>query len=156
MLLWSSARVSGVPFAEALPAGASIDEFRKSVEHAVRYANIAIIEGNEASQFGIGIVSARIAEAVLRDERAVFPIGAYNAEYGVTLSLPGVVGRRGVSRILEPDMSDEERQALRASAEVLRKAVQRTSRDHHRVRARSLTWQAIPVRIFRSETACTP
>ena len=128
VLLWSTARVGGVPIAEALPPGSSIDEFRKGVEHDVRFANIAIIEGNEASQFGIGIVSARIAEAVLRDEQAVFPIGAYNAAYGVTLSLPSVVGRQGVSRILEPAMSDEERQALRASAEVLRKAVQRTSR----------------------------
>jgi L-lactate dehydrogenase len=129
VLLWSSARVSGVPIAKALPAGTSIDAFRKAVEHDVRYANIAIIEGNEASQFGIGIVSARIAEAVLRDERAVFPIGAYNAGYGVTLSLPSIVGRQGVSRILEPAMSQEERRALRESAEVLRKAVQRTARS---------------------------
>ena len=78
-------------------------------------------------QFGIGIVSARIAEAVLQDERGVFPVGAFNGKYGVTLSLPAVVGRQGVSRILEPAMSDEERQALRASAEVLRKAVARIS-----------------------------
>jgi L-lactate dehydrogenase len=127
VLLWSTARVAGAPIAEALPAGTSIDEFREGVERDVRYANIAIIEGNEASQFGIGIVSARIAEAVLRNERAVFPIGAYNAGYGVTLSLPGVVGRQGVIRILEPAMSEGERQALRASIEVLRKAVQRTS-----------------------------
>jgi L-lactate dehydrogenase len=127
VLLWSSARVSGVPIAEALQAGISIDEFRKGVEHDVRFANIAIIEGNEASQFGIGIVSARIAEAVIRNERAVFPIGAYNAAYGVTLSMPGVVGRQGVSRILEPAMSNDERQALRTSAEVLRTVVQRTS-----------------------------
>jgi L-lactate dehydrogenase len=62
---------------------------------------------------------------VLRDEEAVFPIGAYNAGHGVTLSLRGVVGRQGVSRILEPAMSDEERQALRASATVLRNATQR-------------------------------
>jgi L-lactate dehydrogenase len=127
VLLWSSVQVSGVPVADALPAGIAIAAFRESVERDVRYANIAIIEGNEASQFGIGIVSARIAEAVLRDEQAVFPIGAYNAAYGVTLSLPSIVGRRGVSRILEPAMSTEERQALRASAEALRKAVQRTS-----------------------------
>ena len=127
VLLWSSAAVSGVPIAEALPAGISIEDFRKDVEHDVRYANITIIEGNDASQFGIGIVSARIAEAVLRDERSVLPIGAYNADYGVTLSLPSVVGRQGVSRVLEPAMSHEERQALRASVEVLRKAVQRAS-----------------------------
>ena len=127
VLLWSSARVGGVPVADALRAGTAIDEFRNGIEHDVRYANIAIIEGNEASQFGIGIISARIAEAVLRNERAVLPIGAYNAKYGVTLSLPGVVGRQGVTHILEPAMSDDERQALRRSAEVLRKAVQRMS-----------------------------
>jgi L-lactate dehydrogenase len=125
VLLWSSARVSGVPITDALPGGTSIDEFRKQIEHDVRYANIAIIEGNEASQFGIGIVSARIVEAVLRDERAVLPIGAYNTGYGVTLSLPGVVGRQGMGRILEPAMSAEERQALHESAEVLRRAGQR-------------------------------
>jgi malate/lactate dehydrogenase len=55
----------------------------------------------------------------------VLPIGAYNATYAVTLSLPGVIGREGVSRQLEPPMSDEERQALAHSAEVLRQAVQR-------------------------------
>src|ERR1700692_3929567 len=119
VMLWSSARVSGVPIAEALPAGSSFDDFRKSVERDVRYANITIIEGNAASQFGIGIVSARIAEAVLRDERAVLPIGVYNARYGVTLSLPSVVGREGVNHILEPAMSDEERRALGQSVEVL-------------------------------------
>jgi L-lactate dehydrogenase len=127
VMLWSSARVSGVPIAEALPAGSSFDDFRKNVERDVRYANITIIEGNGASQFGIGIVSARIAEAVLRDERAVLPIGVYNSQYGATLSLPSVIGRAGVTRILEPAMSDEERQALDQSAETLRQAVQRIS-----------------------------
>ena len=116
-----------MPIADALPAGTVIDEFRNGVEHDVRYANIAIIEGNEASQFGIGIISARIAEAVLHDEQAVLPIGAYNAKYGVTLSLPGVVGRQGVTRILEPSMSNDEQEAFDRSAEVLRKAVRRIS-----------------------------
>jgi L-lactate dehydrogenase len=127
VMLWSSARVSGVPIAQALPAGSSFDEFRTGVERDVRYANITIIEGNGASQFGIGIVSARIAEAVLRDERAVMPIGVYNPSYGVTLSLPSVVGREGVNRILEPAMSDKERRALDQSAKVLRQVVQRIS-----------------------------
>jgi L-lactate dehydrogenase len=125
VLLWSSVRVGGARLAAALPAGTSMDELRGAVERDVRYANIAIIEGNEASQFGIGLVSARIAEAVLRDERAVLPVGAYNASYGVTLSVPSVVGREGVSRLLEPAMSEEERHALAKSAEVLRQAVQR-------------------------------
>ena len=41
-----------------------------------RYANIAIIEGSEASQYGIGMVSARMAEVELFDEREVLPVGS--------------------------------------------------------------------------------
>ena len=77
--------------------GENIDEFRYEVENEVRYANIAIIEGTGASQLGIGMATARIVEAILRDEQAVMPIGAFNPNYGTTLSLPSVLGRAGVS-----------------------------------------------------------
>jgi L-lactate dehydrogenase len=127
--LWSSARIAGVPILRALrTAEQSEEELRRSVERDVRYANITIIEGIQASQFGIGMVSARIAEAVLRDERIVIPIGSYNSKYGVTLSLPSVLGREGVTQILEPEMSDAERQALQRSAETLRNAAARALR----------------------------
>ena len=71
------------------------------------------------------MVSARIAEIVLRDERAVIPIGSYNPAYGVTLSMPSVLGKTGVVQILEPSMSQDERQALQRSAETLKAAVAR-------------------------------
>jgi L-lactate dehydrogenase len=68
------------------------------------------------------MVSARIAEMVLRDERAVIPIGSYNPRYGVTLSLPSILGRNAVARILEPELSEDERQALQRSADTLKAA----------------------------------
>jgi L-lactate dehydrogenase len=126
VFLWSSARVGGRPVLEFLAQSAQQrDEFRRAVEHDVRYANIAIIEGIRASQFGIGMVSARIAEAVLRDERVVIPIGSYQSEFGVTLSVPSVLGRDGVTQRLAPEMSEQERQALHRSAETLKAAVGR-------------------------------
>jgi malate/lactate dehydrogenase len=82
----------------------------------------SIIEDIGASQHGIGIACARIAGVLLRNEPAVIPIASYNPEYGVTLSLPSVLGRSGVVRILEPPMSDEERQALQRSADTLKSA----------------------------------
>jgi len=127
VMLWSSARVCGAPVSLSLPAGAMIDEFRAAVERDVRFANITIIEGNDASQFGIGIVSTRIAEAVLRDEQAVLPVGAYNSDYGVTITLPTVVGRTGPGRIFTPAMSDAERQGFLHSIDVLRQANDRMS-----------------------------
>jgi L-lactate dehydrogenase len=126
VFLWSSARIGGVPVAALLKSrGERLDELRHKLEQEVRYANITIIEGHDASQYGIGIVSARIAEMVLNDERAVVPIGSYQKQFGVTLSLPSVVGRGGVSEVLEPQMSEEEREGLRKSADTLNKALER-------------------------------
>jgi L-lactate dehydrogenase len=71
------------------------------------------------------MVSARIAEILLRNEPAVIPIASYNPEYGVTLSLPSVLGSTGAARILEPPMSDEECEALQRSADTLKSASKR-------------------------------
>ena len=126
VFLWSSARIGGVPLTEA--AGfldIPFEQLRRDVEQSVRYANITIIEGTGASQYGIGMAAARIAKMVLRDERIVVPIGSYSPTYGVTLSMPSVVGRGGVMRTLEPAGSEDEMLALRASAETLRDAGRR-------------------------------
>jgi L-lactate dehydrogenase len=129
VFLWSSARIAGVPIGALVrERGETLDSVREQIENSVRYANITVIEGNDASQFGIGIVAARIAEIVLRDERAVLPIGSYNDRFGVTLSLPSILGRTGVVRILEPEMSSEEEQALLRSAVNLKKSEDRILR----------------------------
>ena len=93
----------------------------------MRYANVTIIEGIGASRYGIGMVCARLTEMILRDEHAVIPIGSYKAKFGVTLSLPSVVGRNGVERMIDPDMSDAERQGLERSAETIQAALTRLS-----------------------------
>ena len=127
VFLWSTARIAGVPISTLIKErGETLDSVCKQIEENVRYANITIIEGNDASQFGIGIVAARIAEMVLRDERAVIPIGSYNDRFGVTLSLPSIVGRGGVVRTFEPEMSRDKRQALELGATNLRKSIRRT------------------------------
>ena len=124
VFIWSGVRIAGVPLAAVLAErGESLAQCRERIEREVRYANIAIIEGNNASQYGIGMVSARIAEMVLRDERAAIPIGAYSKQHRVTLSLPSVIGREGVIRSWLPPLAPEETQALEKSAETLRQAV---------------------------------
>jgi L-lactate dehydrogenase len=124
---WSGARVGGVPLSDVIGQYGHRynDDFRAKIETDVRYANITIIEGIGASQYGIGIVCARIAEIVLRDERAAIPIGAYHSKRGVTLSLPSVVGRNGCIKVLDPPLSDAERIGLKTCIETLWKAQER-------------------------------
>ncbi|MEV7691571.1 lactate/malate family dehydrogenase [Streptomyces bungoensis] len=126
VLLWSSASVGGIPVTDLLARdGRSVDRIRTDVEDAIRYANITIIEGTGASQYGIGAVSARLVDAVLRDERAVLPVAAYSPARDVTLSLSSVLGAGGVQQMHEPAMTPEESQALDDSVGVLREAAQR-------------------------------
>jgi L-lactate dehydrogenase len=120
VFLWSGARVGGVSLHQMQRGNGAA--MREAIEKTVRAANITIIEGIGASQLGIGMVCARLAEMVARDERSVVPVGSFNANYGVTLSLPSVVGRDGVLQVFEPAMSDEEAAALHESAAVLREA----------------------------------
>jgi L-lactate dehydrogenase len=122
VMLWSSVRVGGTPLRDALDRHGALDELRERIEQQVRYANITIIEGNDASRFGIGAACARITEAILRDERVVMPVAAYRERYGVTIALPTVVGRAGAAGDFDPTMSADERDAFASSAARLREA----------------------------------
>jgi L-lactate dehydrogenase len=123
VFLWSSARIGGMSVAAVLEQqNIGLTEFKKAIEEDVRFANITIIEGTGASQYGIGMVASRVAEVILRDELAVMPVGSHNDRYGITLSLPSIVGKTGVKQVLWPEMSAEELAGLERSAETLKKA----------------------------------
>ena len=128
--VWSSARVGSEPVLAQMARLArsrneSWDEkaTRARVEHDVKFANIQIIEGTGASQHGIGIVTARLVEAMLRDEGLVAPVGVFHQQFNATLSLPSVIRKGGVSQVLAPDLSDEESERLAESAAAIRKAL---------------------------------
>jgi len=65
----------------------------------------------------------RIAGAILRNENVVLTVSSLAPESlglgAVCLSLPSVINREGVSRVLHISLNDTEKQALQASAEIL-------------------------------------
>lgn len=124
VFLWSTASVAGRPVIAALrPDGADASSIRKEIEGQVRYANITIIEGTGASRLGIGVAVARIVEVIARNTQEALPIASFQRDFGVTLSLPSQVGRRGVERVLMPPLAAAEQAALEASADTLRRAL---------------------------------
>jgi L-lactate dehydrogenase len=70
--------------------------------------------------------ASRIVEAIVRDEKSVLPVSVLlNGQYGISdtyLSVPAILGERGVEKILTPRISDEELGKLHHSAEILRAA----------------------------------
>jgi len=122
--VWSTARV-GTRSVLDLARTLKLDpqQFRSDVESAVRDANIDIIEGTGASQHGIGVVSARIVEAIVRNEGMVEPVGTWQSRFGVTFSLPAIIGRNGEPKVIDPPLNTEERRLLRRSANAIRQAL---------------------------------
>ena len=66
-----------------------------------------------------GSAAAQMVEAILRDQRRVFPVCVQlNGEYGVDncyLGAPVILGKNGIERIIELDLNDEEKSLLKIS-----------------------------------------
>jgi L-lactate dehydrogenase len=119
---WSAARVAGVPLLDYCQSDCPDFE---SILSRVRRAAPEIIVRKGYTSFAIASCVERISKAILRDERTVLPVSTMmSGQYGIEdvyLSLPCVVGRNGVERIIELPLNDAEREGLRASAELLRR-----------------------------------
>ncbi|MCS7187124.1 MAG: L-lactate dehydrogenase [Armatimonadetes bacterium] len=126
VLVWTEAKVGGVSvfdFAEQI--GKPITgEIKQQIDERVRFAAYKIIENKGATYFGIGAGIARIAKAILSDERAMLTVSALNSEVEgvpeIALSLPRILGRQGIIATLPVKLSGEEREALKRSAEILK------------------------------------
>ncbi|HEV2863986.1 MAG TPA: L-lactate dehydrogenase [Pyrinomonadaceae bacterium] len=122
---WSSARVAGVPLREFCAAAGRGELDFDALLARVRRAAPDIIERKGYTSYAIASCVARICEAVLRDEHSVLPVSTrLTGQYGISdvyLSLPCVVGRRGVERVVEIPLDEGELAGLRASAELLRR-----------------------------------
>lgn len=129
--LWSSATIGGVPLLDwtALPGRAPLDaDARDRIARDVVQSAYRIIAGKGATNYAVGLAATRIIEAVLKDEQRVLTVSSrVDGFHGITdvcLSLPSVVGRRGVEQVLDVPLSEAEAAGLRASAESMQ-AVQR-------------------------------
>ncbi|GAA4283323.1 L-lactate dehydrogenase [Brevibacterium daeguense] len=122
---WSLARVGGRRVLDLIAeTGEDVADVQDRIREAVKYSNISIIEGIGASQHGIGAVVAQIAEAIVDDSHAIMHVASHHERYGTFIGLPTVLGRTGVVRILEPELTEEEQALLDESARILREADQ--------------------------------
>jgi L-lactate dehydrogenase len=124
--LWSTATIGGVPVTDwASAGGPPLDHQTRAAIHArVVGAAYEIIEGKGATSLAIGLAVSRILEAALKDEHRVLPVSSLQSGAsgvsGVCLSMPSVVGRRGVEQVLPTPLDDAERAALDVSARAVR------------------------------------
>jgi len=127
--LWSSANIAGMSINEfcALTGRVCTDEEREQIFAQVRDAAYHIIDLKGATYYAIASGLERISESILRDQNTILSVsGLLQDCHGVSdvsLSLPMVINRQGISRVLCAPMSAEEERRFQASARVVRRVI---------------------------------
>ncbi len=127
--VWSLANIAGM----RLPDFCAINGMgcsQPALDHIfeqTRDAAYHIIERKGATYYAIASGLLRICEAILRDTGTVLSVSSYIEDYygisDVCLSIPSVVDLDGVERILKLDLSADEIEGLRKSADILRSTI---------------------------------
>ena len=122
MIPFSAVRIGGLgPDAFGLPEADILEDTHQS--------GMVIIEGKKSTEFGIGRAAADLVKCILRDEKRVLPASVLlSGEYGeqdVHCGVPCRIGAGGIEQIVELPLTEEERNELHRSCEVIREYIRR-------------------------------
>jgi len=115
----------GIPIEKLIPKDridAIVDRTRKGGAEIVNYLKTG------SAYYAPSRSVVEMVEAVLKDKKRILPVAAYlNGEYGVKdmyFGVPAIIGGGGVEKVIELELTDEEKAALNKSIESVRKVMQ--------------------------------
>ncbi len=127
--VWSLANVAGMRLAE-FSAATGIPWRQSDMDEIFRNTRDAayqIIQRKRHTYYAVAAGLIRIMEAILRDQNTVLSVSSLVQDYfglgDVCFSLPSVVNRRGIERVLPLQLDERELAALRHSAEVIKTSI---------------------------------
>lgn len=122
---WSHVAFGGKPLSEW--AEEDPDSFRwdlDALEDAARQGGYVTMGGKHCTEYAVAEAACSLVRAVVSDTHTITACSALltgeYGEQGIYLSLPCVVGARGVERVICLDLSDSELAALHHSADRIR------------------------------------
>jgi malate dehydrogenase len=112
--------VNGIPVTELL----SEDVINKIVDRTRKGGGELVNLMGTSAWYAPGAAAAQMVEAIVDDQKRIFPICAYlDGEYGIKnlyLGVPVKLGRHGVEEIIQISLNDAENQLLQESANSVR------------------------------------
>lgn len=129
IVAWSSANVSGIPLHDfcSMRGYHNHDEEMRRIADKVKNSAYKIIKRKGATYYGIAMSVKRICEAIVRDEHSVLPVSSMmHGEYGISdiaLSMPAIVGIKGIETHVPISLDYEESEELKKSAAILKETI---------------------------------
>jgi L-lactate dehydrogenase len=122
---WSSATVAGSSLELFLPSGFD----RAELEASTRNRAYDIISTKGSTTYGVAAVVTSISQAILFDERRVFPLSHWQEEFNCCLSMPVILGKGGIASNVNITLSQEEKRRLEESARTIADVVKTYQHD---------------------------
>ncbi len=123
--IWSTAQIAGLPLDKYPGWSSSLGE---SLFTRTKGSGAEVIKLKGGAGFAVGVAIADVIHSMALDRKRILPVGTVLAgAYGISdvaLSVPSVVGRAGVERIVEVDLWPKELSALQRSGQVLRETIE--------------------------------
>ncbi len=126
VLVWSNGDAGTLPIATlAEDLGRPLTaEVKAKIDDNVRNAAYKIIEGKGATFYGIAGGLTRICQAIGTNENAILTVSSFHEDVegikNVCLSLPTIINKNGIEKVIYPRLSSEEHALLRISAQKLK------------------------------------
>ena len=112
--------VGGIPVTELIEA----DKLNAIVERTKTGGGEIVNLLGTSAWYAPGAAAAQMVEAIVRDQKRIFPVCAWlTGEYGINdlyLGVPVKLGRAGIEQIIELDLNAEERALLAESEKAVR------------------------------------
>jgi len=122
--LWSTAQIGNAKIKDLRKIS---ENKKKEIFNNARNAAYTIIKGKQATYYAIGAGVALLARTILHNNNAVFSVShLMNGEYGlknVCLSMPAVIGEKGISQKIKLNISYKEKLLLQKSSKALKKVI---------------------------------
>ncbi|WP_251546459.1 L-lactate dehydrogenase [Limosilactobacillus caecicola] len=118
---WSTVKVMDQPMTKlAKENNLDLDE----LDHDSKYGGWLVFHGKKYTSYGVATAAVRLANTVLSDAHTELPVSNFREEYGVYLSYPAIVGRQGIIKQCQLDLTDEELDKLQNSANFIKEKYQ--------------------------------
>ncbi|OFI05926.1 L-lactate dehydrogenase [Clostridium acetireducens DSM 10703] len=122
VVMWSIATIGGIPIDKT---GLEInDDIKAELANKAKTVGYDVVNKKGYTSYAIASSVTRIVRAIVKDEKAFLTVSAlYSGEYGiddVCIAAPCIIGANGIEKIVNAEISEDERKGLHNSAKILK------------------------------------
>lgn len=116
---WSCAHIAGAPI-HSFPE--ITHEKLSAMEQETRQKALDIIACKGATYYGIAACISLMCESIIFDQKRAIPLSTYHPQFDVCLSLPVILGERGIEKIIPLTLNNHEKKLLQKSVQCIKMA----------------------------------